>query len=111
MAGLEQQIGALIARVDGLNHRFDDEREVNRERHQENRETLSEIRTEVRKTNGRVTELERKALHVVPRVDGGRIESTVTRRDVSMVCLGGGGLVACWKFAEWAFHLMKAAGQ
>lgn len=56
----------------------------------------------------RLTNLERETF----RAPGRRVErdeqpgSGVTRRDVQMVAIGGGGIVACWKFVEFIVQLL-----
>ncbi len=32
----------------------------------------------------------------------------ITQRDVMMLLAGGGGLIGCWKFVEWAVHVLKS---
>lgn len=48
----------VLVKLDALSQRFDDERAMNVERHEENVTRLERIEGEVRKTNGRVTVLE-----------------------------------------------------
>jgi hypothetical protein len=31
----------------------------------------------------------------------------ITRRDVAMLAFGGGGLIAAWKFIEWAVGMLR----
>lgn len=55
---LAQRLSKLEATVDSGFERVDDDRLVQRARHEENKETLSQIYTQVQKTNGRVDALE-----------------------------------------------------
>ena len=59
-------------------------------------------------TGVRLTNLERETFRAPGRrVDPeGRTERLLTRRDVQMVAIGGGGIVACWKFVEFIVTLL-----
>lgn len=53
-------VDIVLAKLDALRERFDDERETNADRHSENVTRLERIEHEVKRTNGRVTTLEEK---------------------------------------------------
>lgn len=95
-----------------MNRRMDDAQATTRQQHVENMDRLERIEAEVRKTNGRVTRLEEQVRTLFRKVkekaDVLGERTGITRRDVTVFVCGGGGLMAAWKFAEWAFHQLKA---
>lgn len=92
----------LIAKLDALRDRFEDERDANAERHSENVARLGRIEDQVRQTNGRVTRAEEqiktlfgrvKALAVRFGVDGHTLTIPTVGRWIAII---GGTLAGGW---------------
>lgn len=126
----EMQIQLLASRLEtGLSavaERLDAIKEAGAERHLQNidrfggvkqelvglREDVKAVEKQARMTNGRVNALETvvdwlKGRARKPSESGEIDRPTLNKRDAIMVGLGGSGVIAAWKFVEWAVHLLK----
>lgn len=118
LATLTEKVDSGLRSVD---RRFDDQQERSQQRHVENISRLERIEAEVRRTNGRVTRAEEQiktifralatkaktAAHEAAEEISER--TGITRRDVYMLGVGGGGIMALWKLIEYAVqHLPRA---
>lgn len=112
---MDAEMQVVIARLDALRERIDDMRHVSAQRHDENTARMKSIEGKQDFTNGKVTRnaydietLFRKVGELTKRLTGHSADGKgITKRDVYMFALGGGGVIAAWKFVEWAVHLLK----
>lgn len=94
-----------------INRRFDDQFDVQRDRHEENVERLQRIEQEAKDTNGRVTRHDEQIKTLYWRMPttgkGTEEDRAVTKRDILTFLAGGGSIIAAWKFLAWAVPHLK----
>lgn len=109
---------------DSIRTRFDDQIHQASLWHAENSRRLISIESEVKRTNGRVNKMEEQIrtlfAHIkrlagwdkpkaekVEKADGGLDSKFFTARDWKMLVSGGVAIIGAFKFAEWAFNILK----